>query len=106
MLVLTHSLSVLLLCRPPQGLRVGVSSRGWASLVRHPVTQQLVVDDDFQLITFDFVPDPSNSGAFLYPMPRRYRWALPGQQEQQCVGWEGGLPCGGDANANKLQDAH
>lgn len=56
-----------------QGLRVGVSSRGWASLVRHPVTQQLVVDDDFQLITFDFVPDPSNSGAFLYPMPRRYR---------------------------------
>ena len=60
-----------------QGIKLGVSSRGWASLVSDPHTKGLVVDDDFELITFDFVADPSNSGAFLYPIHSRYRWEGP-----------------------------
>ena len=43
-----------------QGIRLGVSSRGWASLRADPKTPELLfVDDDFELITFDFVTEPS-----------------------------------------------
>lgn len=57
-----------------RGIKLGVSSRSWASLVRgrRGVCE---VGDDMELITFDFVVDPSNSGAFLVPLARRYRWA-------------------------------
>eukprot|EP00879_Flechtneria_rotunda_P029005 GHRR01031256.1.p1 GENE.GHRR01031256.1~~GHRR01031256.1.p1 ORF type:complete len:131 (+),score=23.59 GHRR01031256.1:657-1049(+) len=56
-----------------KGIKLGVSSRGWASVVTHPKTQQLMVDNDFQLITFDFVTEPSNAGAFLIPVCKPYR---------------------------------
>jgi hypothetical protein len=98
-----------------QGIKLGVSSRGWASLVQDPASKAMCVDEDFevsggvqpmlplpregggrhlelalsfscpnrptarlpllQLITFDFVTEPSNKGAFLVPISTRYRWA-------------------------------
>eukprot|EP00879_Flechtneria_rotunda_P009607 GHRR01010054.1.p1 GENE.GHRR01010054.1~~GHRR01010054.1.p1 ORF type:complete len:356 (+),score=108.71 GHRR01010054.1:657-1724(+) len=62
-----------------KGIKLGVSSRGWASVVTHPKTQQLMVDNDFQLITFDFVTEPSNAGAFLIPVCKPYRSKVPDQ---------------------------
>lgn len=60
-----------LLCA--QGIKLGVSSRGWASVVTDPHSQQVVVEPDYQLITFDFVPEPSNAGAYVVPICKRYR---------------------------------
>jgi hypothetical protein len=56
-----------------QGIKLGVSSRGWASVVTDPHSQQVVVEPDYQLITFDFVPEPSNAGAYVVPICKRYR---------------------------------
>lgn len=58
-----------------QGIRLGVSSRGWASLVQDPTTLAMHVDEDFELITFDFVTEPSTRGAFLVPLCSTYRSA-------------------------------
>ena len=50
------------------GIKLGISSRGMGSVesVNEGETQQ--VGDDFELIAFDFVSNPSTHGAFLYPM--------------------------------------
>jgi hypothetical protein len=37
------------------------------------------VDDDFELITFDFVTEPSTKGAYLVPIRRPYRHPVPDQ---------------------------
>jgi len=42
-----------------QGIKLGVSSRGWASLRTDARAKCVFVDDDFELITFDFVTEPS-----------------------------------------------
>lgn len=55
-----------------RGVRIGVSSRSWASLVELEGGGCRVADD-MSLITFDFVVDPSNNGAFLLPMTARFR---------------------------------
>jgi hypothetical protein len=34
----------------------------------------MLVDEDFQLITFDFVTEPSNAGAYLVPICKKYRY--------------------------------
>ena len=45
------------------GVRLGISSRGMGSVTeRNGVT---MVEDDFQLICFDMVSDPSTPGAFM-----------------------------------------
>lgn len=59
----------------PQGVKLGVSSRGWASVVADHSKQRVLVDDDFQLITFDFVTEPSNEGAYLVPICKKFRYA-------------------------------
>ena len=50
------------------GIKLGISSRGMGSVesVNEGETQQ--VGDDFELIAFDFVSNPSTHGAFLYAM--------------------------------------
>ncbi len=55
------SISVRSASRLPcgQGVKLGVSSRGWASLRSDPASKCVFVDDDFELITFDFVTEPS-----------------------------------------------
>lgn len=44
-----------------QGIKLGVSSRGWASLRTDAKAKCVFVDDDFELITFDFVTEPSTT---------------------------------------------
>jgi hypothetical protein len=39
----------------------------------------MLVDDDFELITFDFVNDPSTTDAYLLPLAKRYHAHVPDQ---------------------------
>jgi hypothetical protein len=53
------------------GIKLGISSRGMGSV--ETVTednggQSQEVQDDFELIAFDFVSNPSTHGAFMHPM--------------------------------------
>ena len=45
---------------------VGVSSRGMGSLKQ--IGETLEVQDDFELLCFDFVSTPSNPGSYMYPI--------------------------------------
>lgn len=45
------------------GIKLGISSRGLGST--HQVNGITMVDDDFQLICFDLVSEPSTPGAFM-----------------------------------------
>ncbi len=45
------------------GVKLGISSRGMGSV--HESNGQTIVEDDFQLICFDFVSEPSTTGAFM-----------------------------------------
>jgi len=49
------------------GIRLGISSRGLGS-VKETAHNQVEVQDDFELIAFDFVSNPSTHGAFLNPV--------------------------------------
>jgi len=49
------------------GIKLGISSRGLGS-VRQLGEGSLEVQDDFELIAFDFVSNPSTHGAFLSPI--------------------------------------
>ncbi|GLC42706.1 hypothetical protein PLESTB_001129700 [Pleodorina starrii] len=62
-----------------RGVKLGVSSRGWASLRSDPTSKCVFVDDDFELITFDFVTEPSTRGAYLAPVQRKYKRTVPDQ---------------------------
>ena len=46
------------------GVSLGISSRGLGS-VHESNSGQVVVEDDFQLICFDFVSEPSTPGAYM-----------------------------------------
>jgi hypothetical protein len=46
------------------GVQLGISSRGLGS-VRESMNGKVIVEDDFQLICFDFVSDPSTPNAFM-----------------------------------------
>jgi hypothetical protein len=45
------------------GVKLGISSRGLGSVTESK--GQTIVEDDFQLICFDFVSEPSTNGAFM-----------------------------------------
>ena len=53
------------------GVSLGISSRGMGS-VREDQSQT-IVEDDFQLICFDFVSEPSTPGAFMMKEARDYQ---------------------------------
>ncbi len=48
------------------GIKVGVSSRGMGSL--QPMGELQEVQDDFELLAWDFVSTPSNPGSWMYPI--------------------------------------
>lgn len=48
------------------GLKLGVSSRGLGSLQQ--VGEIMEVQDDFELLTWDFVSNPSNPGSWMTPL--------------------------------------
>ena len=49
------------------GIKLGISSRGLGS-VKQLGEGSVEVQDDFELVAFDFVSNPSTHGAFLKPM--------------------------------------
>lgn len=49
------------------GIKLGISSRGLGS-VKQLGEGKVEVQDDFELIAFDFVSNPSTHGAFLHPI--------------------------------------
>lgn len=50
------------------GIKLGISSRGLGSVESANESGAQEVQDDFELIAFDFVSNPSTHGAFLYPV--------------------------------------
>jgi hypothetical protein len=50
------------------GIKLGISSRGVGSLKKIS-ENSAIVGDDFELIAFDFVSNPSTQGAFMAPSP-------------------------------------
>jgi hypothetical protein len=53
------------------GVSLGISSRGMGSVREDQ--NQTIVEDDFQLICFDFVSEPSTPGAFMMKEARDYQ---------------------------------
>ena len=45
------------------GVKLGISSRGLGSV--RESNGETIVEDDFSLVCFDFVSDPSTTGAFM-----------------------------------------
>ena len=50
------------------GVKIGISSRGLGSV--RETREGTMVNDDFQLICFDIVQEPSTPGAFVGPSKR------------------------------------
>ena len=48
------------------GITLGISSRGMGTTREHQ--GKTMVNDDFELVAFDFVSNPSTRGAFLEPI--------------------------------------
>lgn len=51
-----------------RGLTVGISSRGLGSVKENKEQGGVIVEDDFELVAFDIVSNPSTKGAFLKPI--------------------------------------
>ena len=51
-----------------EGITLGISSRGLGSVKELRNEGVVEVQDDFELICFDFVSNPSTHGAFLSPV--------------------------------------
>lgn len=49
------------------GIKLGISSRGLGTLKKSVQEGTAIVGDDFELIAFDFVSNPSTQGAFMAP---------------------------------------
>ena len=62
--VLINSSGNILKALIESGITVGVSSRGMGSL--KPMGEVQEVQDDFQLLCWDFVSTPSNPGSFMH----------------------------------------
>ena len=52
------------------GITVGISSRGMGSVKENMSEGTVEVQDDFELLCFDFVSTPSTHGAFMTPVGR------------------------------------
>ena len=48
-------------------IRLGISSRGMGTVKKNMHEDIDMVQDDFELIAFDFVSNPSTRGAFMFP---------------------------------------
>ena len=68
-----------------RGCKLGVSSRGWASLRDLPGKCYKCIMANFELITFDFVTEPSTKGAWLLPYAGRYSQPIPSQATAEAM---------------------
>jgi len=53
------------------GITVGISSRGMGSVSENIAEGTVTVEDDFELLCWDFVSTPSTHGAFMTPSTNR-----------------------------------
>lgn len=67
------------------GCKLGVSSRGWASLRELPGKVYKCIMANFELITFDFVTEPSTKGAWLLPYIGTYSAPVPRQAAAEAL---------------------
>ena len=67
------------------GIKLGISSRGLGSVESIDDNGAEEVQDDFELIAFDFVSNPSNHGAFMHPMNERIKDSKEGIREDGSV---------------------
>ena len=63
------------------GIKLGISSRGLGS-VKQLGENSVQVQDDFELIAFDFVSNPSTHGAFLKPVNESKQVGLISQESK------------------------
>ena len=63
------------------GITVGISSRGMGSVKENHTDGTVEVQDDFELLCFDFVSTPSTHGAFMRPVGRALQEGQIIQQE-------------------------
>ena len=66
------------------GIKLGISSRGMGSVQPMQEGDGQQVGDDFELIAFDFVSNPSTHGAFLYPMKESVGNEIPITEGRTC----------------------
>ena len=66
-----------------QGVKIGISSRGIGSLQREGETN--IVQDDFELIAFDFVSSPSTPGAYLFTENKQWGLTLLNNDNQKII---------------------
>ena len=66
------------------GIKLGISSRGMGSVTPLAEGDGQQVGDDFELIAFDFVSNPSTHGAFLYPMKESVGNEIPITEGRTC----------------------
>ena len=52
------------------GITVGISSRGMGSVKENMAENTVTVQEDFELLCFDFVSTPSTHGAYMTPVGR------------------------------------
>lgn len=67
-----------------KGIKVGISSRGFGS-VKENKNGIMEVDDDFELLCFDFVSDPSTRGAFQTPIKEGRVRGLTSEQKVKII---------------------
>ena len=66
------------------GIKLGISSRGMGSVTPLDEGEGQQVGQDFELIAFDFVSNPSTHGAFLYPMKESVGNEIPITEGRTC----------------------
>jgi len=64
-------------------IRLGISSRGLGSVEELP-DGTVMVQEDFQLVGWDFVSNPSTHGAFMAPLQESKQWA---KIAEECGKW-------------------
>ena len=67
------------------GIKLGISSRGLGSVESIDDNGAEEVQDDFELIAFDFVSNPSTHGAFMHPMNESIKDSKEGIREDGSV---------------------
>lgn len=63
------------------GVKIGISSRGLGS-VREQMGES-IVEDDFQLICFDIVSEPSTPNAYVYPNSKKPTFGISMRENKQ-----------------------
>jgi hypothetical protein len=70
-------------------INVGISSRGVGSVKRKMAESADEVQDDFELIGFDFVSNPSTRGAFMFPQQTQLKEGISTNTKSIMDRWSG-----------------